>query len=168
MRRTRTLLGWLFRAEAAVAVAAFSIITAAVFFDLLGRELFGKGLYGAQRAAVYCMVWVAMLGFALAVAWGAHMRIGGIERLLPESWDAAGNRVADLVSCGACVFLAYWSYVFVAVAYEQKARGMAFDFPLWPIQAVILWAFASGALRYLLYAIFPALRPRETPEAEEL
>lgn len=164
MHRARTLLGWLFRAEAALAVAAFSIITAAVFFDLLGREVFGKGLFGAQRVAVYCMIWAAMLGFALAVAWGAHMRIGGAERLLPKAWDAGADRAADLVSCAVCVFLAWWSYEFVAVAYHQQARGMAIDLQLWPIQAIIVWAFASGALRYLLYAILPTLRPRESPE----
>jgi TRAP-type C4-dicarboxylate transport system permease small subunit len=168
MQGARSLLDRLFRTEAAIASTAFAVITAAVFFDLVGREFFGKGLYGAQRVAVYCMVWAAMLGFALAVAWGAHLRIGGIERLVPKAWNAATDRIADLASCGACLFLAYWSYVFVAVAYEQKARGMAFDFPLWPIQAVILWCFASGALRYLLYAVFPTLRPREAPEAEEL
>jgi TRAP-type C4-dicarboxylate transport system permease small subunit len=88
--------------------------------------------------------------------------------LVPKAWSPAFDRIADLASCAACLFLAYWSYVFVAVAYEQKARGMAFDVPLWPIQAVILWAFASGALRYLLYALYPPLRPREAPEAEEV
>lgn len=164
MHGARTLLGWLFRAEAALAVAAFSIITAAVFFDLVGREVFGKGLFGAQRIAVYCMIWAAMLGFALAVAWGAHMRIGGAERLLPKAWDPAANRAADLVSCSVCLFLAWWSYEFVAVSYRQNARGMALDMLLWPVQAVIVWSFASSALRYLAYAAFPALRPSEALE----
>lgn len=159
VRRARLLLAWLFRVEATVAIAALSAVTAAVFLDLIGRELLGRGLFGAQRVAVYCMIWAAMLGFALAVAWGAHMRIGGAEALLPRAWDRGANRAADLVSCGICVFLAWWSYEFVAVAYAQRARGMALDWLLWPIQAVILWSFASGGLRYLLYALFPELRP---------
>jgi TRAP-type C4-dicarboxylate transport system permease small subunit len=161
MKRARTLLAWLFRVEATVAVAACSVITGAVFFDLVGREIFGRGLFGAQRVAVYCMIWAAMLGFALAVGWGAHMRIGAVDRLLPAAWNSGANRVADLVSSGACLFLAWWAYQFVAVSYHQNARGMALDWLLWPIQAVIVWSFTTAALRYVVYAAFPALRPRE-------
>lgn len=67
------LLTGLYRLEATVAVAAFAGITGALFFDLLGREVFGTGIFVAQRFAVYCMVVLAFLGFALAVGWQAHL-----------------------------------------------------------------------------------------------
>ncbi len=164
MRHARALLSSLQRLEAAVAVAALCLVTGAVFFDLVGRELFGHGIFGAQRVAVYGMIWAAMAGFALAVGWNAHMRIGAADRLLPRAWDPTVNRIADLGSAAICLFLAGWSIEFAWVSYLQKARGMALDFVLWPIQAVIAWSFASGALRYLAYAAFPGLRPREAPE----
>ncbi len=157
----RSLLRLLFRAEATVAVVALAAIVIALTLDLAGREFFGKGVFTAQRFAVYCMIVCAMLGFALAVSWGAHMRIGGLERLFSATWSHAFNRLADVVSCGACLFLAYWSARFVAVSYEQQAIGMSIEIVLWPIQSILVWSFLSSALRYAVYAAWPVLRPAD-------
>jgi hypothetical protein len=33
--------------------------------------------------------------------------------------------------------------------------------PIWPIQALMVYAFVSAGLRHILYALLPALRPQE-------
>ena len=153
------LMHWLQRAEATVAVVAFAVIVVLLSLDLAGRELLGQGIFVAQRAAVYCMVVAAMLGFSLSIGWGAHMRIELAERIFPRAWSPTVDRISDATAVGACAFLAYWSFRFVAVSFDQQARGMGLEILLWPVQAVFVWAFASGALRHLAYAIRPALRP---------
>lgn len=150
----------LHRAEATVAVVTFACITAALFADLVGRELFGKGIFVAQRFAVYCMVVAAFLGFALAVGWRAHLGIEVAARLVPKAWNATMERVADAVAAAGCLFLAYWSSRFVAGSYDDQARGQGFEILLWPVQAVLVWSFATSALRYLAYAIWPDMRSR--------
>lgn len=155
----RRFLRGLFWTEAAVAVLAFLAIAAALFADVASREILHVGIFGAQRFAVYCMIVGAMLGFAIAVSYATHMRITVADGLVPERWNQAVNRLADLVSAGVCTFLGYWSFEFVQVSFEQGARGMALDVLLWPIQSVLTWVFLSAAARYVIYALYPPLRP---------
>ena len=37
--------------------------------------------------------------------------------------------------------------------------------PLWPVQLILPYCFASAGLRYLLFAFFPDLRPAEAEVA---
>lgn len=142
-----------------MAVAAFALITAALFADLIGRELFGRGLFTAQRFAVYCMVVAAFLGFSLAIGWNAHLGIDAASRLTPRAWDPMMARLSDGVAAAGCLFLAYWSWRFVAGSFADQARGQGLEILVWPVQSVLVWAFASGALRHAAYALRPALRP---------
>lgn len=155
----RRLLDGLYRLEAGVAVAAFALLTLALAADLGGRELFGKGFFGAQRLAVYCMVVVALLGFSLAVGWRAHLQIEIADKLAPAAWDAVMERLSDAVAAAICLFLAYWSWRFVAGSFADQARGQALEWLLWPIQSVLVWCFVSAAVRHLAFAAWPALRP---------
>jgi TRAP-type C4-dicarboxylate transport system permease small subunit len=149
----------LYRLEASLAIAAFALITLALAADLGGREFFGKGLFGAQRFAVYCMVIVAMLGFSLAVGWRAHLGIEVAGKLTPRAWDAAMERLADVTAALICIFLAYWAWRFVSGSFADQARGQGLDVLLWPIQSVLVWCFLSSAIRHAAFAGWPALRP---------
>ncbi len=162
------LLG-LSRLEKLVCIAGFIGITAALFLDLAGRELLGRGLFGAQRFAVYCMVVVAFVGFALAVEWRAHLGIEVADKLTPAAWNPWMERLADLTSAAGCLFLGYWSWRFVAGSYKDQAMGQGLVILLWPVQSVLIWCFASSALRHLAYAVWPAARSvgAQTPEEVE-
>jgi TRAP-type C4-dicarboxylate transport system permease small subunit len=144
--------------EKAVCIMAFIGITGALFLDLLGREFLGKGIFTAQRFAVYCMVVVAFLGFALAVEWRAHLGIEVADKLTPRAWDPVMRRLEDAVAAAACLFLAYWSWRFVAGSYRDGAVGQGLVVILWPIQSVLVWCFASSALRHAAYAAWPWLK----------
>lgn len=148
----------LYRVEAAIAVVAFFCITGALFADLMGRELFGRGIFVAQRFAVYCMIVDAFFGFALAVGWRAHLGIEIAAKLTPRAWDAAMERLSDAVAATGCLFLAYWSWRFVAASYADASRGQALEILLWPVQALLIWCFCSSALRYAACAAFPDSR----------
>lgn len=156
--RARATLDGLHRFEAAIAVLCFAGIVTALFADLLGRELFGRGIFVAQRFAVYCMVVVAFLGFALAVSWRAHLGIEVADKLTPARWSAVMERVSDVVAAAGCLFMAYWSWRFVAGSFADQARGQGLEILLWPIQAVLVWCFVSCALRFVAFAAWPALR----------
>lgn len=157
-RWAAVLLDRLHQVESTVAVLAFAGLTAALFADLVGREVFGKGIFTAQRFAVYCMVVVAFLGFALAVSWRAHLGIEVAERLTPSSWNVAMERTSDLAAAAGNLFLAYWSWRFVAGSFADEARGQGLEILLWPIQSVLVWCFVSCALRFAAFAAWPALR----------
>ena len=80
-------------AEMAVAVAALLAAAAALVADLLGREAFGQGIFGAQRAAVHFVFLAGMLGFVLAVGRGAHLRVKATDALLPAGWTPWIERI---------------------------------------------------------------------------
>jgi len=157
-RWARAMLSGLYRAESTAAVAALACVAVALFLDLAGRELFGKGIFVAQRFAVYCMVTAAFIGFALAVGWRAHLGIEVADKLTPAAWNAVMERVADAVAAAGCLFLAYWSWRFVAGSFADQARGQGLEILLWPVQSVLVWCFCSSAIRYLTYASYPSLR----------
>lgn len=158
-------LDGLFKLEKWVAIAAFALVTVLLFADVLGRELFGHGIFWAQRVAVYGATVAGLLGFALCTARGGHLRPSSFDKLFPSGLSVPVNRVADLLSFGICMFLAVYGFDFVANSFNLGERGQALDMPLWPVQLILPYCFVSAGLRYLLFAFFPALRPAESEVA---
>ncbi len=161
----RILAGW-HRVECLVAVAAFSTIAIVLLADTLGRELFGEGVFGAQRYAVFALVIGAYAGLGIATATGSHLRPRFADRLLPEAWDPWINRLADLVTglflfAAACI-----GALFVLQSIEIEERTMVLDWLVWPFQVAIPFGFFSASVRYFFFAAYPALRP-VPPETQE-
>jgi hypothetical protein len=105
----RMLLVW-HRAECWLAVVCFGLIAALLLTDVLGRELVGPvlraigidlgpmGLFGSQRVSVYALIVGSFAGIGIATATGSHLvpRVGYVW--VPNSWDPAMNRLADLLT----------------------------------------------------------------------
>jgi TRAP-type C4-dicarboxylate transport system permease small subunit len=104
------------------------------------------------------MVITAFLGFSLAVGWRAHLGIDAAARLTPKAWNAVMERLADITAACGCLFMAYWSWRFVAGSFADQARGQGLEILLWPVQSVLIWSFGSSALRHALFALRPPLR----------
>lgn len=154
-------LGWLFRVEVVVSCTAFTLVAVALISDVFSREFLGNGIFGAQRFAVYCTAIAGLLGFAIVVQTGGHLRVQAVDRLFPATWHPPMMRLADLISCGICLFLAVYAVDFVMNSFKLGEKGMALEIKLWPIQSLIPYIFFASALRYLCFAVFPELRPEE-------
>lgn len=150
--------------EKAVAVLAIVIAAGALVADLLGRELFGHGLFGAQRTAVHLTFIAGLLGFVLATGVGAHLRVKASDALLPARFGPGLARAGDLVSVGLLLALAWYSSRFVLETFQVGERSATLPIPIWPVQAVMTYAFVSAALRHAGYAAFPALKPASADE----
>lgn len=153
-------LAW--RAEMAVAVVCLGVMAAIVFADVAGRELAGHGIEGAQKLAVYGFALAGFLGLPLVTADGTHLRPrvfdGVTQRWLSDSARIRATHLpAALVSFG----LAYASLSFVIEAVAFDERSPSLDIPVWWVQVVMPWAFASSGLRHLAYALIPALAPAD-------
>ncbi len=157
----RGALTWLFRAELAVTYTALLMIAGALFADVLARELFGQGIFGAQKFAVYCNAIAGLLGFAVVVHAGGHLRVSLVDQLYPEAWDACMARIADLVSAGLCAALGVAAARYVLSSMRLGEVDLLFFAKVWPMQLVLPYIFFSSAIRYLSFAMFPGLRPGE-------
>lgn len=156
-----SVLKYWFRIEAGVAITCLFSVAGLLFADVLARELFGNGIFAAQKLSVYATAIGGVLGYTLVMHSGGHLRPTALDRLTPASWDAALNRIADLISAAICAFLGVISAQFVQSTYELGEVGMVLLNPLWPIQLIIPYTFFSASLRYLIYAARPDLRPAE-------
>lgn len=173
----KSLAGGWHRVECLIAVAAFGMIAALLVLDVAGREVLGPiyklfdikgatGVYGAQKMSVYMLVLASFCGIGIATATGSHLlpRVG--FGWIPKHWGPTMDRVADLLSGLFMVGVAYYGYVFISSTMASGLRAQAFNLPVWPFQLAIPLGFLSAAVRYLLYAGWPAIRPLP-PEFQE-
>ena len=161
MGTTRGLLHALNRVESLVAAIGLVLVAAILLADVLGREFFGSGIFWAPRLASYCTTVAGMLAFSIVVSSGGHLRPRPVDRVFPPRWDNQVNRLADSISAVLCLFLAYHCGLFVHSTLEMDTRAIAIDMPVWIVQIIVPYVFASAAVRYLAYAIFPEIRPEE-------
>lgn len=164
MEMASRILKWLRALEATVCVIAFSAAALALIADVLGREFFGSGIFGAQRFAVWATAIAGLVGFALVTSEGGHLRPQFMDRWLPAAFEPHIDRVADLLSALIFIGLGWYAYDFVKSAYTLGERGMAIPIKTWPIQMILPWMFFSSAVRHMIFAAFPPLRP--VPQGE--
>jgi TRAP-type C4-dicarboxylate transport system permease small subunit len=165
------------RVECVVAVVAYGLIAALLVLDVAGRELLGPvfkaldiksstSLYGAQKLSVYALVLASFCGIGIATATGSHLvpRVG--FGWIPQSWGPRMDRVADVLTGLFMIGVAWYGWVFVQSTMGTGLRTPTFAVPVWPFQMAIPLGFLSAAVRYFIYAAYPALRPLP-PEFQE-
>jgi TRAP-type C4-dicarboxylate transport system permease small subunit len=151
-----------YRVEAGVMTLAYAATALSLLGDVVGRELFSEGIWGAPRFAVYAAIVAGFLGMSLAAADGAHIRPQLLDFVVPSMFDQLANRIADLVSCGIYFVLGYLSVSFVWVSYENADITPVLDWQLWPIQLILPYTFFSVSFRYLVYVIQPNIKTSNT------
>lgn len=166
MLLAQNFLKWLKTLEATVCVIAFSAAAVALIFDVLGREFFGSGIFGAQRFAVWATAISGLIGFALVTSEGGHLRPQFADGWAPKFLVPHIDRIADLVSTIIFIALGVFAYEFVVSAFKLGERGMAIPIKVWPIQIILPWMFFSSAVRHFIFFLWPALRP--VPKGEVL
>lgn len=165
MQAAQKWLRWLWTLEATVCVIAFAGTALALMADVLAREFFGNGIFGAQRFAVWTNAVAGLLGFAIVTAERGHLRPQFLDGLLPKALTPHIERFGEFLSMLICLWLAWFAFQFVQSSAKLGERGMAIPILVWPIQTVLVWMFLSSALRHMAYGIWPALRPEPRAEA---
>jgi TRAP-type C4-dicarboxylate transport system permease small subunit len=171
------LRGW-HRAECWLAVACFVFIAAVLVIDVIGRELYGPvmaalgfkvgatGLFGSQKLAIFALVIGSFAGIGIATATGVHLvpRIG--FKWVPVRFGPLMDRLADVVTGTFLLGVAWYALQFVLATKQSGLLAAVINVSPWPVQAFMPLGFASAALRYFLFAAWPALRPAP-PEFQE-
>ena len=165
------LLKFISRAERWLAILAFAVMTLALLADVISRKAFQTGLIGSTEVAVIGMIALAMFGVGIATDEGAHFRLSVLDALIPKALAPAIDRIASVLT--ATFFLVFGALAFNMVL-ESAVLGDRTEIvraPVWVLQTILLIAFITNALRYLIYALDPKLkpddRPADRPEAAE-
>ena len=158
-----TLLSRMRQLEGLLTFAAFAVMVVVVFADVVTREVTGSGLLWARQVGVYANIFVVMLGFGLASADGAHLRPRFADSWLPASWERFIPHVQEALMALFCLAFCIVAAQVLAETFALQERSVVLRVVVWPIQAVIPLAFGLATLRHGLFAIWPILRPADSP-----
>lgn len=164
MNAIKRLLSALFAFEATLAIAAYVVMAGLILLDVALRELFAVSIPGAQRVSVSFMILTGFLGLGLAAAKGRHLRPRFADGLVPRRWSGAAQRTGAWIMAAVFAVCAVYGAQFVVQAYTYGDMARSLDVPSWIMELIVPYAFASVALRYVLYAVWPALAPEEAAE----
>lgn len=175
----KTTLGLWHTLETWVALIAFSVITILLIYDVVLREIAIPVLsfinvdarflvlYGSQKIAVFMLVWGAFVGIGIATWCGAQLVPTVLFGIVPSSWNARMNRLADVVTAFFLLGVTVVATLFVIGSFQtgQRASG-GVPIEVWKVQIAIPLGFASAMLRYFAFAIWPDLRPNNGDSLE--
>lgn len=166
----RLLAAW-HRAECVLAVAAFATMAGVLVLDVVGRELLypllhalgvpvgAMGVFGAAKIAVYALVVATYAGIGVAAATASHLVPRAAFGAVPARWGAHVDRLADGVTALILAMAAFACAQMVAGTREIGLRAPFLQWPLWLVQLAMPLGFASAAVRYLCFAVWPGARP---------
>ncbi|NND47048.1 MAG: TRAP transporter small permease subunit [Woeseiaceae bacterium] len=148
--------------EKLVCIIAFVVMVAVLFADVVSREATAAGIHWAPQIGVWANVFVVMAGFGLASASGAHLRPRFADNWLPDAWNPALEFLQQFFMALFCFVIGLIALRVVTGSYQLGEVEITLFWPIWPAQAMLPLAFFLGAIRHLLYAFFPDLRPGDT------
>ena len=159
MHSARRLLRLLSTIESIAAAIAYVVVAALLIGDVIGREVFGKGIFGATKMAVFAAIASGFIGLALATAANTHLRPAFMDFVFAGPRAAIANRIGDAFSAAFFLFMGWLGVLFVMQSYEYAEKAAVLYWQLWPIQMVIPYAFFSTAIRHGIFAAWPELKP---------
>jgi len=156
--------------ECWTAVLCFAFIAAVIVLDVFNRELLGplfsllgmsapSGLFGAQKLAVFALVIGSFAAIGIATATASHLAPKVGHGWFPKTWSRTIDRIADIITGLVFVITAWFGWQFVLVTKEYGLLAPVINTSPWMIQLAIPLGFLSAALRYFIFAIWPATRP---------
>lgn len=152
-------------------MGALAFIALVLIGDVIGRELIGPllrgglglrvgatGIHGGPKMAVYALAVGSYAGIGIAAVTSTHLlpRIGW--RALPPAWNDTLDRVADAVTASMLGAAAWYAALMVQGSYATGVLAPMLHWPMWPVQLAMPLGFASAALRYLCFSLWPDLR----------
>jgi TRAP-type C4-dicarboxylate transport system permease small subunit len=149
------------RLEDAILVGLLMVMIGVAVTQILLRNVFETGIVWGDILVRILVLWIGLLGAMVATRQKQHIRIDIVARFLPDRIQWGADTLADLFTGAICAVTAFFSFRFVIS--EREFGGMAFaGVPVWLCEAIIPFAFAIIALRFLILAavnLKRAIRP---------
>lgn len=152
-------------------IMAFFLLSmvALTFFDVIGRRLFNKPIYGSNDITEHLMALVVFAGLPLVTLAGAHLTIDLFDKFLKipaMAWWRALTTVLIAVVLGMIA----WLFVKHGInASKISEMSQALRIPRGPLYYYMAFSCALSALAALVIGITgPMVDPNDTHEEEAL
>lgn len=125
-------------------VAAVTVMMLATCWDVLARQLLGRPLDGVVELVEVTVLAAAMLGLPEAFLRDEQIRVDLVDSLLPPRALAVVKALALALSVGflALLVVRVWPPMLDARRYGDMKYDLGL--PLWPLYALIVFAFAAS------------------------
>lgn len=117
--------------------------------QILLRNLFDSGIVWGDVLVRVLVLWIGMVGAMIAARRGDHISIDVVTRYLPGHLKHLATGLTELIAAFICAVVAYFGLRLVMFEFQDGLTAFA-GVPVWICEAIIPFAFAVIALRYLL------------------
>ncbi|MGB0968784.1 MAG: TRAP transporter small permease [Halocynthiibacter sp.] len=144
-------------------------MVALTFFDVIGRRLFNKPIYGSNDITEHLMALVVFAGLPLVTLAGAHLTIDLFDKFL-KSPAMAWWRALTTVLIAVVLGMIAWLFVKHGInASKISEMSQALRIPRGPLYYYMAFSCALSALAALVIGITgPMVDPNDTHEEEAL
>ncbi|MEH6549232.1 MAG: TRAP transporter small permease subunit [Pseudomonadales bacterium] len=164
MIAARRLLALLTRLENVFCLSGFTVLVLVLFVDVGMRWLFGGGIPWSHQVGIYANAALALVAMGLASSGGTHLRPRFADNWLPQKYHPQLETLGELISATVFFVFAVFALQMVLETHALGERSTVTLTLVWPIQLLLPSVFFVAALRHLLFAVFPVLRPTKNEQ----
>ena len=122
------------------------VILIVILVDVIGRELFGRGLIFAQELARYCELYIAFLGISLGVSTNTHIKVDILQTFFPK-FQFPLQVTGDALFFVFAVFMAYSGCDKLAAVLASGAKSAVLQVPMFFVYLGLEIGLILGAVR---------------------
>ena len=153
-----SLLLWVTRAEDLLLVTCLVVMILLAFTNILLRNVTGGGIVWADRMLTQLVLWIAIMGGAVATRKNDHIRIDVVSHFIPDSYKPILHTLTDLFSACVCFMLAHASLMLVVTIEYPDHRMIIPHIESWVPMVVMPLGFCIMGIRFFRHTIFSLLK----------
>jgi TRAP-type C4-dicarboxylate transport system permease small subunit len=139
-------------AEGTVLILLLSVMVVMAFLQVVLRNVFNEGIIWADILLRHLVLWIGLLGAALAASQERHITIDVLARFLSARLRHAALALAQLFAAVVCAILADAAVTFVRNDLEFGSTIYA-EIPAWTSEVIIPVGFSLLTFHFLVRVI---------------
>lgn len=136
----------------------FSVMVAAIFGQIIARFVFHTAISWAEELTRYSFVWLSMLGGAIAIRKGSHMKVDFFTDLMPKNVRKIVDFIINALVLTFFSIMTIYGSKLVQMTFKQKVATL-------PIPMSIPYlAVPVGGILMIIFTIESLLNKRNQTE----
>lgn len=139
-------------AEGVALIVLLSVMVVIAFVQVVLRNVFHEGFIWADILLRHLVLWIGLVGAALAASQERHITIDALSRFLTTRLRLTSMVIAQVFAAGVCIVLADAAVTFVRNDLEFGSTIYA-EIPAWTSEIIIPVGFSLLAFHFLVRAV---------------
>ena len=154
------------RVEDTLAVGSLAAAAAITIFSVILRYVFNEGIFWAQEAVIYLIIFSTFVGAVVTLRHDEHVNVDILPSLLGERGKWFFALLGSGMTLLYCAIIGGYSWLLITEPAAQSTTTPALDLPLWFVELALPIGLTLMFVRSL-EIIYRTARGRTTfPEAE--